>query len=230
MKLEERMRVAIQRTAGNVILRADVAALGGRSQVSVALAELQKKGVVVRLGIGVYAKTVKDPDTGLITPVEELETLAVEALQRLGISASVLQSSAGQSDLVVPKEVRIGLQGNRRIRRKLSLGARSVVYVNERAPSPKSENTVKRHPKTGDLIIPTIGLGRYVRDLAKLSEVSYVKTYADEWAEDVSRLAGDEIHTDSIEQLVIALKKQKKVTGREAVHLLTNYLRERQRV
>ncbi|MFD2884721.1 hypothetical protein ACFS4T_28385 [Pseudomonas lini] len=47
----------------------------------------------------------------------------------------------------------------------------------------------------------------------------------------VSRLAGDDVRTDSIEQLVIALKKrEKKVTGTEAVHLLANYLRERQRV
>jgi hypothetical protein len=80
------------------------------------------------------------------------------------------------------------------------------------------------------LIIPTVGLKRYVLDLAEVSKVSYVKTYADEWAENVSRLAGDDVRTDSIEQLVIALKKEKKVTGTEAVHLLANYLRERQRV
>lgn len=49
-------------------------------------------------------------------------------------------------------------------------------------------------------------------------------------AENVSRLAGDDVRTDVIENLVIALKKEKKVTGLEAVHLLTNYLREKQRV
>lgn len=230
MKLEERMRMAIQRTSGNVILRADVASLGGHSQVSVALDELQKKGVIVRMGIGVYAKAFRNPDTGLVTPVEDLETLAVEAFRRFGMSASVQATPSGQRRSVARKEAKICVQGNRRIRRKLSLGGRSVVYINERAPSRKAKNTVRRHPKTGDLIIPTVGLRRYVLDLAELSKVSYVKTYADEWAENVSRLAGDDVRTDAIEQLVIALKKEKKVTGTEAVHLLANYLRERQRV
>jgi hypothetical protein len=230
MKLEERMQIAIQGKQGNVILRADVASLGGHSQVSVALDELLSKGVIVRMGVGVYAKAFRNPDTGLITPAADLETLAVEVFQRLGMSASVQPASSGQRRLISSKEAKICVQGNRRIRRKLSLGGRLVVYVNERSPSRKAKSSVKRHPETGGLIIPKVGLRRYVLDLAESCKVSYVKTYADEWAESVSRLAGDDVRADPIENLVIALKKEKKVSGLEAVYLLANYLREKQRV
>ncbi|AZE96399.1 hypothetical protein C4J95_4338 [Pseudomonas orientalis] len=61
MKLEERMHSAIEGVQRNVILRMDVAALGGHSQVSVALDELMRKGVIVRMGIGIYAKAFRHP-------------------------------------------------------------------------------------------------------------------------------------------------------------------------
>jgi hypothetical protein len=230
MKLEERMHSAIDGMLGNVILRMDVAGLGGHSQVSVALDELMRKGVIVRMGIGIYAKASRHSDTGVVTPVADLETLAVEVFQRLGVSASVHVARSGSGRSVVSKDAKICVKGSRRIRRKLSLGGRSVVYVNELASPRKSKSSVRRHPKTGALIIPTSGLRRYVMDLADSCQVAYVRTYADQWAESVSRLAGDDVRTDVIENLVIALKKEKKVTGLEAVHLLTNYLREKQRV
>ncbi|WP_411565713.1 hypothetical protein ACLIN3_22850 [Pseudomonas orientalis] len=230
MKLEERMHSAIEGVQGNVILRMDVAALGGHSQVSVALDELMRKGVIVRMGIGIYAKAFRHPETGVVTPVADLETLAVEVLQRLGVSASVQVAKSGSGCLVASKDARICVKGSRRVRRKLSLGGRSVVYVTEFAAPRKAKSSVRRHPKTGALIIPKSGLRRYVMDLADSCQVAYVRTYADEWAQNVSRLAGDDVRTDVIEDLVIALKKEKKVTGLEAVHLLTNYLREKQRV
>ena len=230
MKLEERMQAAIDGMQGNVILRMDVAALGGHSQVSVALDELMRKGVIVRMGIGIYAKASRNPGTGVVIPVADLETLAVEVFQRLGVSASVQVGAAVSGRLVASKDAKICVKGSRRIRRKLSLGGRSVVYVNDLGSPRKAKSTVRRHPKTGALIIPKSGLRRYVMDLADSCQVAYVRTYSDEWAENVSRLAGDDVRTDVIENLVIALKKEKKVTGLEAVHLLTNYLREKQRV
>ncbi|KRP47142.1 hypothetical protein [Pseudomonas poae] len=225
MKLEDRMQAAINGIQGNVILRTDVAKLGGHSQVSVGLDQLMRKGLIVRMGIGIYAKASRNPLTGVITPTADLETLAVEVFRRLGISAS-----AGTERSTVSKDAKIWVKGSRRIRRKLSLGGRSVVYVNELSSPRNANSSVRRHPKTGALIIPTSGLRRYVMDLADSCQVAYTRTYADEWAENVSRLSGDDVRTDVIESLVIALKKQKKVTGLEAVHLLTNYLREKQRV
>lgn len=107
MKLEERMQSAIDGMLGNVILRMDIATLGGHSQVSVALDELMRKGVIVRMGIGIYAKASRHPVTGVVTPVANLETLAVEVLQRLGVSASVQVAKSGAGRLVASKDARI---------------------------------------------------------------------------------------------------------------------------
>ncbi|MFD2884722.1 hypothetical protein ACFS4T_28390 [Pseudomonas lini] len=58
------------------------------------------------MGIGVYAKAFRNPDTGLITPVEDLETLAVEAFRRLGMSASVQMTPSEQRRSVARKEAK----------------------------------------------------------------------------------------------------------------------------
>jgi hypothetical protein len=76
-------------------------------------------------------------------------------------------------------------------------------------------------------LAPETGLKNYVLDLAKRHQITYVKTYADEWAESVTKLADDEVRTDNIENLVIALKKDRRISSAEIVQILANYLREK---
>lgn len=92
MPLHERMLHSIEQRAGNVILRAEVAGMGSATQVTAALKALQEVGVLLRTGTGVYAKTRKSSVTGAVVPAGSLETLAIEALKKLGIS--VLPGSA----------------------------------------------------------------------------------------------------------------------------------------
>lgn len=232
MKLEDRIRLAVNRRTSNVILRADVARLGGASQVSVALNRLQKKGMLIRIGKGVYAKASYDSTSGTIMPVQSLETLATEALRRLGVNSEVESASLlnVQDESTAPSDAVIKIMGPRRISRKLFVGDRSVTYVCDHAHAKRSKNVVAGDASDGSLEIPKIGLKKYVIDLAKRYKVTYVKTYSDQWAESVTRLAGDEVRTDSIEHLVIALKKAHKVSSTEMVQMLANYLREKERV
>ncbi|WP_122318167.1 DUF6088 family protein [Pseudomonas cichorii] len=232
MTLEEKVRRAISHSSGSIVLRADISDLGSRSQVSLVLSRLQKQGELVQMGQGVYAKSFREPATGAITPVQDLERLALEALGRLGHHAWVPTTNLYRavSEVSSDSPVEICISGRRRIRRKLSIGERSVVYIYGQVPPAECSGTSLRDLKTGDLNIPTTGVGHYVVKLAESFEVSYVKTYADEWAENVSRLADDDVDTDPVEQLVIALRKQNKVTGSEMRKLLTNYLREKESV
>ncbi|MBN6714104.1 DUF6088 family protein [Pseudomonas capsici] len=232
MNLEEKVRGVISRSPGSVVLRTDVSALGSRSQVSLVLSRLQKQGELIRMGQGIYAKSCRDPVTDAITPVQDFESLALEALGRLGhkVWISPASQSRAVSESGADNPVEVCVSGGRRIHRKLSIGKRSVVYVYGRERPEECSGASLRDSKTGDLNIPTVGVGHYVLKLAESFKVSYMKTYADEWAEHVSRLAGDDVHTDPVEQLVIALKKQNKVTGSEMRKLLTNYLREKERV
>jgi len=133
MKLEERMLRSVKQRAGNVILRAEVAQLGSPSQVSEALKSLQAKGVLVRIGTGVYAKTRQSSVTGATVPAGSLETLAIETLKKLGVK--VLASKAAKSynsgkTTQIPGAF-VANTGGRRIRRKIAVGGRAVVYEND---------------------------------------------------------------------------------------------------
>jgi len=132
MKLEERMLRSIKQRSGNVILRADVAKFGSASQVSEALRALLQRGVIVRIGTGVYAKTRKSSITGAIIPAGSLETLAAEALKRMGVKISVGRAAAAYNDgrtTQLPGAF-VANTGDRRISRKIAVGGRSVKYEN----------------------------------------------------------------------------------------------------
>ena len=78
-----------------------------------------------------------------------------------------------------------------------------------------------------DLNIPTTGLRTYIHSLAKVHGVAYVKTNGDAWAETVTKLSGDEVETDDVDFLLVALKRAGVINSTDMVLLLVNYLREK---
>lgn len=81
-----------------------------------------------------------------------------------------------------------------------------------------------------NFIIPSTGLKEYIAGLASRYGVSYVKTRADEWAETVTRLSGDDVVTDEVEDMIVALKRNHVVDAKTMVILLGNYLDEKKHV
>ena len=65
-----------------------------------------------------------------------------------------------------------------------------------------------------------------IRELAKKHGVRYVGTQSDELAQHMTRLAGDHIVLDEIEQTLVALQRAGHLTRRELVRLQASYLRE----
>lgn len=133
MKLQDRMLRSIKQRAGNIILRADVAGLGSASQVTEALKALQDMGVLVRIGTGVYAKTRISSVTGSRVPAGSLESLATEALKKLGVSVGAGRAAAAYNagrTTQLPG-VFVANTGARRISRKIAVGGRSVAYEND---------------------------------------------------------------------------------------------------
>lgn len=236
MKLEDRLLLSVKRRTSDVILRSEISDMASASQVSEALKALQKRGVLVRLGTGVYAKASKDSVSGAVVPVKSLEALVVETFQKLGVHVEVEQSPTTNyvgSTALSPYTL-IADTGRHRISRKLSVGSRSVSYVNDRTRHEKSgmdgltrEDSRKRGRRPS---IPTSSVGQYVRDLAGRYNVVYTRTSADQWAEAVTRLAGDEVKSGHVQDLLVALKRAGKVTTKEMALLLMNYLREQKRV
>ena len=65
-----------------------------------------------------------------------------------------------------------------------------------------------------------------IRVMAKQHHVSYSHTSTDRLAHHMTRLAGDTIELDEIEQLLIALQRAGHLSRREAVRLQARYVRE----
>ena len=63
--------------------------------------------------------------------------------------------------------------------------------------------------------------------LADRHGVRYQRTPDDELAEVITRLSDDEVVTDDIENLVVALKRAGAISGAEMVDLLSRYLMEK---
>lgn len=106
--------------------------MGSSTQVTAALKALQDMGVLVRIGTGVYAKTRKSSITGATIPAGSLETLATEALKKLGVSISAGRAAAEYNSgktTQLPGAF-VAHTGYRRISRKIAVGGRSLVYEN----------------------------------------------------------------------------------------------------
>lgn len=63
-----------------------------------------------------------------------------------------------------------------------------------------------------------------IRRLAKESGITYEATALDAWADHVTRLAGDDIELDGIENLLVELERAGVVTGPQATRLHAAYL------
>lgn len=225
MKLEDRMRQSIRRRAGNVVLRADLASLGSASQVTHALGALQRRGELLRIGSGVYAKATRDAGTGRVRPLVDFELLAREVAQKFGVPwrprtlkapEDLDAPGGGTTEFVIET-------GERRISRKLSLDGQVVVFVGGHGQSTAGSGKAMRRR----LNIPSAGVAGFVQGLARRFKVAYAPNSMDQWAETVTRLAGDEVHADDTEDLLVALKRSGKLSSDEMTLLLVNHLRER---
>jgi hypothetical protein len=66
----------------------------------------------------------------------------------------------------------------------------------------------------------------HIRNLAQKHHVVYVQTRNDALAHHITRLAGDDVELDDVEQLLIALQRGGHLTRVEMVQLQASYLRE----
>jgi hypothetical protein len=126
--LQTRLLKRISRKQGDVFLRADFEDLGGYDQVGRVLRELVRKGQLLKLGYGVYARAIKSPLSGKPMPPKGVATVA-EAVERLGIKTvpTCLEQdyNAGKTTQVPTGRV-IGIQG--RLRRKLGYNDITVSF------------------------------------------------------------------------------------------------------
>jgi reverse gyrase len=67
---------------------------------------------------------------------------------------------------------------------------------------------------------------RVIQNLAEQNHVTYHMTDSDRLAHHITRLAGDDVELDPVEQMVIALQRAGHLSRIQAVRLQARYLRE----
>ena len=66
-----------------------------------------------------------------------------------------------------------------------------------------------------------------VRELARMHKVSVSRSGVDDWADQITRLADDNVALDEIEELIVALRWAGVADGVELTRLHSRYLDER---
>lgn len=134
MKLEDRVLRSMARRHSVVILRSELAALGSPAQLSRVLSYLVKTKRLVRIGLGVYAKTRLNKFTGEPAPAGTFEEIAAEAFRKLEIDVTPgkLAREYNEGNTTQLPMLAIVDTGHRRITRRISLGSRSITYERSR--------------------------------------------------------------------------------------------------
>lgn len=174
MKLESKLLVSLGKRADHFVLRGELAALGGRSQLTEVIKRLVAAGRLVRLRPGVYVRTVADSAGGWRLPASR------EALEHEFMGRKVQSRTQGPT---VPRDV---------------------------------------------ALLPTKGVKAYVAQLARANRVAYRRSGLDDFAEAVTRLAGDDETLDSTGKLLARLRKRSVINGPQMARLMTNHLKEQQ--
>lgn len=208
MNLKERVRLSLAKRAGRVVLRRELEHFGSPSQLSQILQDLQRQGVLSRLGEGIYAKTSADDTPGSV------HALTVEVLRKADIPTTRCQ--------ITDHEIVVQVVDGARKERRLKIEGRPVRF--ERVP--RFGTAMPEHLKD----LPTQEVAQYVRRLASAHRVSYRPSRLEAWAEGVTRAAGDQVRTDHTDGLLIRLKQRKVLDDRQFTQLLVNHHRESKRV
>ena len=143
--LETRLLKHIDRKSGDVFLLSDFRDFAGYDQVARALRNLVRKGLLLKLGHGLYTRAAASPIDGSPVPVKDLHALAEEALDRLGLKSdpALLEQGddAGRTTQVPAGPV---VAVKKRVRRKIGFNGTFAAF--ERG------GRLHRFPGTADAI------------------------------------------------------------------------------
>ena len=132
MNITERIRRSIRNRADLVFRPADFLPFGSEASVKRALKELTDLGVLVRLGVGIYAKAKPSVISGKPIPIQPLEVLGPQALSKLGVrlkeSVQTADYNSGRSTQV-PTGLVINI-GKQRVSRKIGFNGKFLQYQN----------------------------------------------------------------------------------------------------
>jgi len=127
--LEGKITYRVKRSKIPVFVRDDFKDIGGYDQVGRVLRGLVRKGVLVSLGYGIYARAKKSSVSGAVVPEKSLPDLAKSLLKKLDVhvvpSSAEVAYNSGKSTQVPTGQV-IGVK--ERIVRRIGYNGRYVSF------------------------------------------------------------------------------------------------------
>ena len=209
MKLASKLQVSLSKRADHVVLRRELARLGSKSQLTEAIKRLIAQGRMVRLAPGVYAKTSQSSRDGqeLAAP---LEVIADEVLLKTGRPVVICRVEAGEG----------------RSKFEARFGSAPVTTVAGLAAlrSKRRSTTVELPEEVAQF--PIKDVASYVANLAAMHGVVFKRTRLDDFAEAVTRLAGDDERLDATGKLLASLRRKSVINGPQLARLMSNHMRE----
>lgn len=130
MNITERIRRSIRNRSDLVFRPSDFLPFGSEASVKRALKDLTNLGVLVRLGMGIYAKAKPSVISGKPIPIQPLEVLGPQALNKLGVrlkeSIQTANYNSGRSTQI-PTGLVINI-GKQRVSRKIGFNGKFLQY------------------------------------------------------------------------------------------------------
>lgn len=217
METKDKILQKFNKTKKIILLRCEFNELGNRTQVADALKLLVGCGYVDRVGKGIYERK-KLANTNATN--EYLVMLVGSVFKALGEPLNKVEIENRNNVRVV-----VVYTENIRMSRKLMFHGLPVCYNHDK---PKN-----KLPQCGEWKIPTdvddlpkTDVRSYIERFAEYYNIIHQRTGLDEFAEAVTRMAGDEIKLDPTEKLLVALKKKELINAKQLSRLLSNYLKE----
>lgn len=219
MKVIDRLRRSIGQRHDRVILRSELAGMCSPSQLTNVLSQLINEGTLMRVSSGVYAKGSKSSENSALSPAA-IQDMAAEVFQKLGRAIKSARTKSENNHAVVVID-----GGAHRLSRKFKIGFTTIEYS-----SPKHTVQVLINLPDDLDALPKKNVRDFVYQFAQSRHVTFQRSGLDQWAEAVTRAAGDDVKLDETGKLLVTLKKKHLINGRQMARLMTNHLREHHRV
>ena len=211
MKLESKVRVSLSKRADHVVLRKELAPLGSKSQLTEVIGRFIADGHLARLSPGIYVKTILGPSNGVRLAASP-QVIAQEIHAKTGRTACIRQVESPAGRPIFEAQFLGDAPSKQR-------GAASA----ERRPQ-RRRGSFKVPTDVAQLPVKDVGL--FVANLAKANGVVFKRTRLDDFAEAITRLAGDNERLDTTGKLLAALRKKAIINGSQLARLMTNHMRE----
>jgi hypothetical protein len=130
MTIQDRLETRIKRAKRSVFLRSDFADIADYDQVGRGLRNLVRRGLLLKIGYGLYVRARVNRITGALMPDNPAgnDGVLIEAMERLGVDYQLddlsRKSLSGESTQI-PASVKI-IPKNSRFTRKIAVGKQRV--------------------------------------------------------------------------------------------------------